>query len=1147
MTLPFVHLKAHSDYSIIDGIIKVPQLIAAAQHDDQPAVALTDEANLFATVKFISAAHQRGIKPIIGCEFNHFGIATANKLYRVTLLAATNQGFLHLMQLATLIYTDSSATADNYKVLQLRWLEQYGEGLIALSGGQLGECGHYLGNGAIDAAKHCAEFWQRLFPARWYIELQRLGRDREETYISNAVMFAELFQIPVVATNDVRFLAKQDFYSHELRVCVSRRELITDANRDKNYTKQQYFRSQQEMTELFADLPQALANTWAIAQRCSVTKVLRKPTLPRIQLPNGITPKQELATLAKQGLAVHLQRIPTAEHQIYLDRLRYELDIIHRMGFDAYFLIVHRFISTALAKGIPVGLGRGSGTASLVAYSLHITNINPIQYGLLFERFLNIDRANLPDFDIDFCVHRRNEVIEDIFSSYGQSHVAQIITFNAMNAKAVVRDVSRVLGKPYNAGDKIAKEIPATLNITLSAAFAANPALQEIENSDTDAAEILVQARKLEGLIRGIGKHAAGIVIAADDIVNFAPVYAEDNGEQPMVQFDKDDAEKVGLVKFDILGLKTLTILAETCRDILVNHGTKIDLDTLPLNDQPTLTLLSKGDTDGVFQLESPGMRHNLRKVRISRIEDLIALVALFRPGPMDNIPDFIARKRDPSNITYPHADVADILKETYGIAVYQEQVLQIAQKLGGFSLGQADDLRRAMSKKKAGDMDKHRDRFIAGAMKSGLHQQAAIRTFEYLEKFASYGFNKAHAASYAIISYQTAWLKQHYPVEFLSTSMNFEFHSARKVITLIHIARQRNIVVVPPHINQSMFNCTNAKNKIICGLGMIRGVGEVPIAAIVAARKAGAFTSLLDVCSRVTPPNILPKTVLEKLVNAGACDGLAEHRAQLQADIDLSQHSSKQQYENAQLGLADMFGNTLTQSHVLRTTVQPWSTQKTLNNEHEVYGFYLTDHPLGAHAIELKQLHVLNYVELLSLNPNGEKRILPAVVHGIKKFTNQQNKQRIICACDDQSSMFDLSIPTDLYDNSPHAAALQEKKILLFLVSVSTMWKSEDIKIIVEDFFPIDVARRRYCESIQMVLTAETIELLPKIEEILDKYHDPAGHKVLLTLYHNNLQTKIQLANNVSICFDQMFANECKIRLPQVQIKVTYNFFDKA
>ncbi|WP_243047457.1 DNA polymerase III subunit alpha [Dyella sp. RRB7] len=978
MSVRFAHLHLHSEYSLVDSTIRIKALVEACVRQGVPAVALTDDSNMFALVKFYKACSAAGIKPIGGCDL-WVSAPDDPRPWRLTVFCQNHEGYLNLSRLVSRAWRDGQHSGR--ALVDASWLTpEATSGLIAMLGRE-SEAGRIAVNQGIDAAAARLRPYARQMADRLYLELTRCGRDGEENWNIAALALAAELDLPVIATNDVRFLKQDDFEAHEARVCINQGRVLADPKRPRDYSDQQYVKTPEEMAALFADLPEALENTIELAKRCTLELSFGTYYLPDFPVPEGHDLASYIREIAREGLKERLTHAPLAPgrtREEYEARLERELDVIIKMGFPGYFLIVADFINWGKQNGIPVGPGRGSGAGSLVAWVLKITDLDPIQFELLFERFLNPERVSMPDFDIDFCMDRRDEVIDYVARKYGREHVSQIITYGSMAAKAVLRDSGRVLGMGYNAVDRIAKLIPARpLDLTLSCALGRSEKAKkepdrivkefcELYEQDEEARTLIDLALKLENLTRNVGKHAGGVVIGPRPLTEFAPLYCEPGGGGVVTQYDKDDVEAVGLVKFDFLGLRTLTIIDWAVKAINARRAASgeeaLDISALPLDDVPTYELLKKAQTVAVFQLESSGMQRMLKDARPDRFEDIIALVALYRPGPMDLIPSFVARKHGREEVEYPDPRVEPILKETYGIMVYQEQVMQMAQIVGGYSLGGADLLRRAMGKKKVEEMAKERAKFREGAAKDGLSGDKADAIFDLMEKFAGYGFNKSHAAAYALVSYQTAWLKAHYPAEFMAATISSDMDNTDKAVTFIDESKAIGLTVLPPDVNASEFMFVAVEPKVIrYGLGAIKGVGQGACEAIADERKRGGpFKDLPDFCRRVDSSK-LNRRVLEALILSGALDALAPNRASLMAQLPNAMKVAEQHLRDKQSGQNDMFGAMMgSVAPVVQVDlpiVPDWPLEQTLQGERDTLGHYLSGHPTDPWKDELAQL----------------------------------------------------------------------------------------------------------------------------------------------------------------------------------------------
>jgi DNA polymerase-3 subunit alpha len=999
----FVHLRLHTEFSLKDSVVRIPELVAKTAELGMPAVAVTDQHNLFAMMKFYREALKKGVKPIIGVdvlvrakpEGREVARDSGAAATRLTLLCKDPGGYQNATRLITRAWLEGQDKG--VPVLDRAWLTaETTAGLIALSGAGEGDVGRAIANGREADALTLARDWAQLFGDRYYLELQRVGRSDDEAQVSAAVRIAEQTSIPVVATNDVRFLVPEDFESHEARVCIADGAQLTDPSRARRYTDKQYLRSAEDMQRLFADIPEALENSVEIARRCSLPLKLGESRLPEYPVPEGQTVNEFIRGEAALGLAERekaFDETQRARVEEYRQRLESELKVICQMGFSGYFLIVADFIRWSRLNGVPVGPGRGSGAGSLVAYSLGITDIDPLKYDLLFERFLNPERVSMPDFDIDFCMDGRDRVIEYVADKYGRDRVSQIITYGTMAAKAVVRDCGRVLGMGYGHVDKIAKLIPFELGITLDDAIEKEPELKRLYKEDDEIKNLIDLARSLEGLTRNAGMHAGGVVIAPSKLTEFAPLYADDKGGSVVTQFDKDDVEAAGLVKFDFLGLRTLTVIDRAVKIINRRRVQKgeapLDVNALPMDDKATYELLKQAKTTAVFQLESRGMKDLIRRLQPDTFEDIVALVALFRPGPLESgmVGDFIDRKHSRHDKTAPpidylHPSLQGALAPTYGVILYQEQVMQIAQILAGYTLGGADLLRRAMGKKKPEEMAKQRSIFVTGAVKNGVPEHQAAHIFDLMEKFAGYGFNKSHSAAYALLSYQTAWLKTHEAASFMAAVLSADMDHTDKVVGLLYDCRKEiGLTILPPHVNLSGFEFAVVDDKTIrYGLGAIKGVGQGAVESIVEERRLGGdFTSLEDLARRLDLSKV-NRRVFEALIKSGSLDGLAANRATLMHRLDAALALGEQNSKAEATGQHDIFG--LAAAHVpeaVRATApdQPeWTESVRLRSERETLGRAISGHPIDRFANELPRFvtgRIGDYLAADKPSPSGE------------------------------------------------------------------------------------------------------------------------------------------------------------------------------
>ena len=1082
--LNFVHLRLHSEYSVVDGIVRIDDALARCVTDHMPALALTDLNNLFGAIKFYRAARGLGVKPIIGCDVWISNDENRDQPYRLLLLCQSKTGYRNLCELLS-----DGFRRNQYRgraELRREWFAERGAGLIALSAGLQGDIGRALLQSNQAAAEKLLAQWQTLFPDRFYVELQRTGQSLEAQYIQAALALASSAGAPVVATHPVQFLTADDFRAHEARVCVAEGYVLGDQRRKRDFTQTQYFTSQAEMTELFADLPGALANSVEIAKRCSLELELGKNRLPDYPTPDGSGLDEYLKRESHARLELRLaQLFPNAVERDqrtaeYRARLDFELKTIIQMGFAGYFLIVADFINWAKNNGVPVGPGRGSGAGSLVAYVLSITDLDPLAYGLLFERFLNPERVSMPDFDIDFCQDGRDRVIEYVRKKYGQDSVAQIATFGTMAAKAVVRDVGRVLDLGYNFCDGIAKLIPFAPGklITLKMAREMEPMLAEREKKEEEVAELLELAGRMEGLTRNVGMHAGGVLIAPGKLTDFCPLYAAEGSDAVVSQFDKDDVEAIGLVKFDFLGLTTLTILDWAVRYIRENPShIAFDLNTIPLDDPASYNLLKEANTAAVFQLESRGMRDMLIKAKPDRFEDIIALVALYRPGPMDLIPDFCARKHNPQLIDYPDPRVESILAETYGIMVYQEQVMQMAQIMGGYSLGGADLLRRAMGKKKAEEMAEHRTIFREGAQKNGLSETKADELFDLMEKFAGYGFNKSHAAAYALLAYQTAYLKTHFPAAFMAANLSAAMDDTDKVQALHEDVLKNGLIVLPPDINSGGYRFEPVNEKEIrYGLGAIKGTGEAAILHVVKVRQDhGPFSDLFDFCRRVDH-RVVNRRAMESLIRGGAFDRLNPHRAQMLASLGIALENAVQASRNVlQRSLFDE-GATTAQG-VEYAKVPEWSEGERLQQEKTALGFYLSGHPYLPYRDELVGLVRQT---LSNIKPQFEPVLLAGIVYGVRIQQTRRGRMAAV-TLDDSTGKVEVAIFNELWEQ--HRQIIKEDQLLFVEGKVSEDAFSGGLRVTADKVFDLAQARSQFARELRLSFNGQTdAERLAKI-----------------------------------------------------------------
>jgi len=1100
----FVHLRLHTEYSLVDGIVRVPDLMTAVAAAGMPAVALTDQSNLFAMVKFYKEALAAGVKPLIGVDIWIREAGERTPPSRAVFLCQNLIGYRHLTQLVTRSFLEGQQRGN--PMLDRAWLQSdVLRGLIVLSGGAEGDIGQAFARGRDDEALRCLARWQELCGDRFYLEVQRTGRAGEEAYAEAVMELAQESGVAALATNDVRFLARTEFEAHEARVCIHDGALLADPSRTRRYSEEQYLKSPAEMQELFKDAPELLDNTVEVAKRCSLEIRLGSSMLPAYPVPSGSSIEEYLRAEAVHGLQARLTASQSARaaeaHPAmspharvrtslmpapvvdYEARLDLELGVICSMGFAGYFLIVADFIRWARGNGVPVGPGRGSGAGSLVAYVLGITDLDPIEHDLLFERFLNPERVSMPDFDVDFCMEGRDRVIEYVANKYGRERVSQIITYGTLAAKAVVRDVGRVLGHNYGYVDKIAKLIPFEIGITLDKALEQEEELRRLYESDSELRELIDLARSLEGLARNAGTHAGGVVIAPSVLTDFTPLYCEEGSTTPVTQFDKDDVEAAGLVKFDFLGLRTLTIIDWAVRDINAMRAglneAPLDMGRLPMDDAATYALLKSTRTTAVFQLESRGMKDLIRRLQPDRFGDIVALVALFRPGPLQSgmVDDFIARKHDTSGATidYLHPDLKPVLEATYGVILYQEQVMQIAQILAGYTLGGADLLRRAMGKKKAEEMAKQRSVFVSGAVARGVREAQATHIFDLMEKFAGYGFNKSHSAAYALLSYQTGWLKAHYPAAFMAAVLSSDMDKTDKVVTLIDECASMRLAVQPPDVNESVYAFrVSGPMSIRYGMGAIKGVGASAVEAIIEERTAnGPFENLPDLCRRIDLQRV-NRRVFEALIRSGSLDRIGANRATLTAELDRAMQLGEQNSRAMSVGQVDLFGL----STASETVVVDWSDAQRLAGERETLGLFLTGHPITPYEPDLKFLVSGRLADVGGPKPaapvdgarswsSGKATTVAGLVLEIRRRPN-----RVTLILDDRSARLEVSLYEETFQQ--HRDIIVKDAILIVDGTLRFDDFIEAWRLQAKTLMDIDRARERFARRLWLRWPAE-------------------------------------------------------------------------
>jgi len=1152
MTDSFVHLRTHSEYSIVDGIVRIEPLLKRCADLGINYVAITEQNNLCSIVKIFKKAVSSNIKPILGVDL-WLDLGDDNPC-AITLLAMNAKGYLNLTELVA--HSWLKGQKNGQVITQESWLLKRAEGLIALSGAQLGAIGRELSAGKKAEAAEIWRKWQPFFGDRFYIEIQRLGRNGEEAYIQAAAEFAHQFDLPLVATNSVCFLEPQDFDAHEARVAIGAGLTLDDPNRPRNHSPEQYFKTPAQMSELFSDLPESLANTVEIAKRCTVELTLTKNFLPNFVTPNGSLPEEYLKQSAQIGLAQRLKAQNIIDDGSYQERLEFELNTIIRMEFASYFLIVADFIAWAKNNDVPVGPGRGSGAGSLVAYALNITDLNPLTYDLLFERFLNPERISMPDFDVDFCMDGRDKVIDYVTQKYGSKAVGQIITFGSMAAKAVVRDVTRVLGKPYSLGDKLAKLIPFDVQMTLAKAREQEKALNELLNNDAEADEIWQLSLQLEGITRNSGKHAGGVVIAPTKLTDFCAISCDADGSNIITQFDKEDVELAGLVKFDFLGLRTLTIIKWAVQ-IIAEQGIELDISKIALDDKKVFAMLQKAETMAVFQLESRGMRDLVKRLKPDCLEDIIALVALFRPGPLGSgmVDDFINRKHGREAPSYPHPKyqleiLKPILASTYGVILYQEQVMKIAQVMAGYSLGQADVLRKVMGKKNAAEMTKQRDGFVSGSVDNGISAELASNIFDLIEKFAGYGFNKSHSAAYALVAYQTAWLKTHFPAPFMAAVLSAEMHNTDKVVIMLEECTRLGLTVLPPCVNRSNYKFSVTKNgQILYGLGAIKGIGEAPAEAIMAACKQhGSFSDIFDFCQKIDLKAINRRTI-EALILSGAFDNLSSFneaqstsvkRALLLAAADDAMQTAEQKAQNASLGMRDLFGATSTPKKVdvyaKYLPIKEMSLSERLDGEKSTLGLYLTGHPLDDFMPDLQQIMSS---KISDLNVSENEQIIAGMLAAHRTMRTKKGEKIGFITLDDKSGTLEIALFSKSYASSAHL--LKNDAILVVQGIVEQDNYSGNLKMRANKILTLDEAQQKMVKTVflkadQQDLTAANIA---QISNILNQ--NKGSCPVVLQYCAQNAKVWLKFGANWQVMPSMALQKQLSAVLPPSNINFNY------
>ncbi len=1198
MSLPtFIHLRLHSEYSIADGIVRIPEAVAATKQDAMPALALTDLSNVFGMIKFYQAARAAGIKPIIGCDVFISNPAVRDKPFRLLLLCQSNTGYLRLCTLLTRAYLENQY--HGRPEIQKNWLREGSDGLLALSGAHLGEVGMTLLNGNQATARQIALEWAGLFPGRYYLEVQRTGATREETHVRGTVRLAAELGLPLVATHPVQFLGRDDYKAHETRVCIAEGYVLNDKRRVRQFTAQQYFKTQAEMAALFADLPEALQNSVEIAKRCNLSLQLGKPHLPDFPTPNGESLDDFLRSESERGLQQRMVRlfpdeaVRAAKMQEYTERLAFEIKTIIKMGYPGYFLIVADFILWAKNNGVPVGPGRGSGAGSLVAYSMGITDIDPLRYALLFERFLNPERVSMPDFDVDFCQDGRERVIDYVKQKYGAASVSQIATFGTMTSKAVIRDVGRVLDFPYGLCDRLSKLVPleGVKPVSLKKARELEPEFNAIINSEEGVEELLELGGRLEDLTRNVGMHAGGVLIAPGRLTDFCPLYCAEGSASAISQMDKDDVEQIGLVKFDFLGLRTLTIIDRAVRyvrDMGKGEGVgekreegrgkgetsapplpfslpsspfplapfplaPFSIETIPLDDKPTYDLLKAQNTTAVFQLESRGMKDLIRRLQPDTFEDIVALVALYRPGPLESgmVEDFINRKHGRAKADYFHPELEVSLKPTYGVIVYQEQVMQIAQIIGGYSLGAADLLRRAMGKKNAEEMAQQRSIFVDGAVARGIDKRLAVQLFDLMEKFAGYGFNKSHSVAYALVSYQTAYLKAHYPAAFMAATLSSDMDNTDKVHTFYIDTLAQGVSILPPDINTSEYRFRPMDDKTVSyGLGALKGSGEAAVEAIVAARSAGgSFRDLFDFCHRVDK-RAVNRRAIEALIRGGAFDQILNNRHQLMATLDAALGSAEQQARA--INQNSLFGDDASVAMPVQMKDVPrWAVREQLQNEKLALGFYISGHPYQEYAEELSQFIKLKLADVTpqlagqgsnSGGGNGRRNsgtqvLLAGIVSGVRIQQTRRGRMGVV-TLDDGSAQVEMTVFNETFVAS--RPWLREDELLVVRGKASLDEYSGNMRVTADELFDFASARSTFAKRMELTVGADSKVCVAQLKELLTPYRD--GKCPVLIDYRNGLSgAQLRLGEEWRITLHDDLMSGLKKLLGEQNVHIAY------
>ncbi len=1145
----FVHLRVHSEYSVIDSIVRHKSLVAKAAADGQPALAVTDLGNLFGWVKFYRSARKAGLKPICGADCWLSNHDDRDRPFRLLLLVRNEAGYLRLCELLSRAWLDNEWRGR--AELDPAWFDEPdvdNSGLIVLSGAAGGDVGQALLAGRDEHARTLAQQWAARFPGSYYIELQRAEHAEDEDHVRAAATLAAGLELPVVATHPVQFLTPDEFRAHEARVCIANGEILANKRRPKRFTPAQYMLSQAEMAERFADLPEALANAVEIARRCNLPMTLGKPQLPAFPTPEGVSLDEFMVQEARAGLRERMEALfpdeaeREAVREQYEARLEHECETIVEMGFPGYFLIVADFINWAKLNGVPVGPGRGSGAGSLVAFALGITDLDPIPYALLFERFLNPERVSMPDFDIDFCQDKRYMVIDYVRERYGAQAVSQIVTFGTMASKAVIRDTGRVLDMGYNFCDQLSKLIPVVQNKPLSLAKAreAEPQLAEREANEDEVRGLLALAEPLEDLIRNVGMHAGGVLIAPGKLTDFTPLYRPPGAESGVVsQYDKDDVEAVGLVKFDFLGLRNLTIIQYAVDEINERHpDLKLDLNDLEFTDPAAYQILRDANTTAVFQVESDGMKKLLKKLAPDRFEDIIAVLALYRPGPLGSgmVDDFILRKKGQQEIDYFHPDLTATLEPTYGVIVYQEQVMQIAQIIGGYTLGGADLLRRAMGKKKAEEMAKHRDIFVAGALKRNYDEKLANQLFDLMAMFAEYGFNKSHTAAYAVVTYQTAWLKAHYPSEFYAGTLSSDMNDTDKVKLFVRDAIDNKVEILPPDINESLWSFKAVGDRTVrYGLGAIKGAGEAAIASAVNERQNGPYVDLFDFCRRVDR-RLMNKRSLEALIRAGAFDRLEDNRARLLANVGPAMELAE--VAAASVNQVSLFGGeeeTGADAPVWRD-VPPFTERQRLQEEKAALGFFLSGHLFHGYAKEVRRFAS---TRLGTLAPQQQTLLLAGIVTEVRVQNTRRGKM-VFVTLDDSTGSVDIAIYSELVEQ--HRRIIREDELLVISAKVSRDDYSGGMRVVADKVLDLAAARHEFARRLRVRLNGNACsrQLRQHIEAFVAPADEP-GCPVEIEYSTAGAECRVRLASNWRLRVDDNLLINLRDWLDNASVELDY------